>query len=49
MMGFVIVDFTNIESEPGILGIHIRNSHWRCSVRKGVLKNFAKFKGKHLC
>ena len=26
-----------------------RSSHWRCSVKKGVLKNFAKFKGKHLC
>ena len=22
---------------------------WRCSVRKGVLRNFAKFTGKHLC
>ena len=26
-----------------------RNSHRRCSVRKGVLRNFAKFTGKHLC
>ena len=26
-----------------------RSSHWRCSVRKGVLKTFAKFTGKHLC
>ena len=25
------------------------SSHWRCSVGKGVLKNFAKFRGKHLC
>ena len=25
-----------------------RSSHWRCSVRKGVLGNFAKFTGKHL-
>ena len=25
-----------------------RNSHWRCFVRKGVLRNFAKFTGKHL-
>ena len=23
--------------------------HWRCSVRKGILINFAKFTGKHLC
>ena len=26
-----------------------RSSHWRCSVRKAVLKNFAKFTRKHLC
>ena len=25
-----------------------RNSHWRCFVRKGVLRNFAKFTGKRL-
>ena len=26
-----------------------RSSHQRCSVKKGVLRNFAKFTGKHLC
>ena len=26
-----------------------RSSHRRCSVKKGVLKNFANFIGKHLC
>ena len=26
-----------------------RSSHKRCSVRKGVLRNFAKFTGKYLC
>ena len=26
-----------------------RSSHCKCSVKKGVLKNFAKFTGKHLC
>ena len=26
-----------------------RSSHRRCSVRKGVLRNFVKFAGKHLC
>ena len=26
-----------------------RSSYWRCSVKKGVLRNFAKFSGKHLC
>ena len=28
---------------------YIRSSHRRCSVKKGVLRNFAKFTGKHLC
>ena len=27
----------------------IRSSHQRCSMKKGVLRNFAKFTGKHLC
>ena len=27
----------------------LRSSYQRCSIRKGVLKNFAKFTGKHLC
>ena len=27
----------------------IRSSHQRCSVKKGVFRNFAKFTGKHLC
>ena len=26
-----------------------RSNHRRCSVKKGVLRNFAKFTGKHLC
>ena len=26
-----------------------RSSHWRSSVKKDVLQNFAKFTGKHLC
>ena len=30
-----------------IFGIH-RSSPWRCSVKIGILKNFAKFTGKHL-
>ena len=29
--------------------ILFRSSHWRCSVKKVVLLNFAKFIGKHLC
>ena len=27
----------------------IKSSHQRCSVRKGVVRDFAKFTGKHLC
>ena len=32
------------------LGMEVayRSSHQRCSVRKGVLRNFTKFTGKHL-
>ena len=30
-------------------GISYRSSHRRCSVKKSVLGNFAKFTGKHLC
>ena len=30
-------------------GCSCRSSHQRCSVRKGVLRNFTKFTGKHLC
>ena len=26
-----------------------RNNHRRCSFKKGAVKNFAKFTGKHLC
>ena len=32
-----------------LLIANVRSSHRRCSVRKGVLRNFAKFTGKHLC
>ena len=29
--------------------VKYRSIHQRCSIKKGVLRNFAKFKGKHLC
>ena len=29
--------------------IKARGSHQRCSVKKSVIRNFAKFTGKHLC
>ena len=28
---------------------HYRSSHGKCSIRKGVLRNFTKVSGKHLC
>ena len=31
------------------LSVILRSSHRRCSLRKGVLRNFVKFTGKHLC
>ena len=31
------------------LGVRARSSHQRCSVKKGVLRNFTKFTGKQLC
>ena len=32
-----------------MITIDHRSSHRRCSVKTGLLKNFAKFTGKHLC
>ena len=29
--------------------IKLRSSHQRCSMKKGVIRNFTKFTGKHLC
>ena len=29
--------------------LFFRNSHWSCSLKEGVLRNFAKWTGKHLC
>ena len=34
---------------PLLFLIYDRSSHWRCSVKNGVLRNFAKFTGKPLC
>ena len=43
----------NLETEDKINNFlkhyYFRSSHLRCSVKKGVLRNFAKFTGKHLC
>ena len=39
----------NVSMLSTIAKINARNSHWRCSIKKGVLKNFTKSIGKHLC
>ena len=39
----------NFRHFPNTLITIKRSSYWRCSLRKGVLRNFAKFTGKHLC
>ena len=44
-------NYTKLQQITAIFesGPLLRSSHWRCSVRKGVLRNLAKFTGKHLC
>ena len=44
-----IFRFVNILDTLSLQKITFRSSHRRCSVRKDVLKNFAKLTGKHLC
>ena len=43
----------NFKTNQAMLRSHIadayRRSHQTCFVEKGVLRNFAKFTGKHLC
>ena len=34
---------------PQVHAPTVKSSHRRCSVKKGVLRNFTKFTGKHLC
>ena len=41
--------FQNFFSKIWIIFLYNRSSHRRCSVQKGVLRNFVKFTGKHLC
>ena len=37
------------EFRQAVILCMVRSSHWRCSRKKVVLKNFAKSKEKHLC
>ena len=41
---YISLDIRNLPGE-----YKFRSSHQRCSVKKCVLRNFAKLKGKHLC
>ena len=41
---------TNIQEDFRIyISVRYRSSHRSCSVKKGVLRNFAKLTGKHFC
>ena len=44
-----ILRLTSIPCIAIFLWIIRRSSHGRCSLRKGVLRNFVKFTGKYLC
>ena len=44
---FILTAYQFNSQSMGWLDKH-RSSHWRCSVKKGVLKNFTNFIGKHL-
>ena len=57
---FFVVDFKHVFTQRGVhtfiirlirvnRHLHTKSSHRRCSVRKGALRNFPKFTGKHLC
>ena len=50
-----VSDLTNVETTAKVVATIVkilpiyRSIHKRCFIKKGVLKNFAKFTGKHLC
>ena len=46
---FIVKSFQAVAQKSFIVLVIYRSSHRRCSVRKIVLRNFAKFTGKHLC
>ena len=43
----MVISFLYIKQN--ILRVPFRSNHQRCSMKKGVLRNFTKFTGKHLC
>ena len=48
----VFIPDSGTDFSSGLLWNHnlnFRSSHWSCSVKKGVLKNFVIFTEKHLC
>ena len=42
-------DYHVCDFQQNLFWANFRSSHRGCSVKKGVLRNFAKFTGKHLC
>ena len=43
------IDCVNILNKIKLEVILIRSSHQGCSIKKGFIRNFTKFTGKHLC
>ena len=46
---FEHIFFISFSDVPIVDFDQYRSSHRRCSVKKGVIRNFEKFAGKHLC
>ena len=51
------INLINLKKYAGYWGLSLftkeilsgKNNHQRCSIKKGTIKNFVKFTGKHLC
>ena len=46
---FLYFDIDLPPQNSNLMFFEFRSSHRRCSVKNGVLRNFEKFTGKHLC
>ena len=45
----VNLNFYTSATELKDVWVHSKSNHQRCSMKKGVLKNFVNFTGKHMC
>ena len=48
LMAFLLISLMARRTQP-VKVRQVKSSHQRCSIKKGVLRNFAKFTGKRLC